>query len=231
MTEPKAICAVPFSEGLTLRRGRRPYHVQRERIGTWETSSGPRSPRRSRTLAGTERVRRRGTAEESDALRSTDEAPEQSRMEKRRRRAGREGGAVGGSEDSGHRAGLRTGSGGSLTPSSHGPQVTGRPQGLIRRLRRTSGRSRMRESRTSGSVRGAASNRRPYRDPEPAETVTRTRRPRRTPGPEPRKLLDEHSEGDEVAAHRRVAGVEVISPDINLTPGAVEHGVHEVRFK
>ena len=117
MTEPKAICAVPFSEGLTLRRGRRPYHAQRERIGTWETSSGPRSPRRSRTLAGTERVRRRGPAEESDALRSTDEAPEQSRMEKRRRRAGREGGAVRGSEDSGHRAGLSTGSGGSLTLS------------------------------------------------------------------------------------------------------------------
>ena len=79
MTEPKAICAVPFCEGLTLRRGRRPHHVQRERIGTWETSSGPRSPWRSRTLAGTIWARRRGTAEESDAPRSTDEAPEQSR--------------------------------------------------------------------------------------------------------------------------------------------------------
>ena len=165
MTEPKAKCAAPLCEALTLHRGRRPHHVQRERAGTWETSSGPQSPRRSRTLAGTERARRRATAEESDALRSTDEAPEQSRMEKRRRRAGREGGVVGGSEDSGHRTGLRTGSGGSLTPSSHGPQVTGRYQGLIRRSRRTSGRSRMRESRTSGSVRGAASNRGPYRDP------------------------------------------------------------------
>jgi len=95
LTGLKAICAVPFCEELTLHRGRRPHHVQRERAGTWETSCGPQSPRRSRTLVGTERARRQGTDEESDAPRSTDEAPEQSRDGPGRQGVGGGGGCGG----------------------------------------------------------------------------------------------------------------------------------------
>jgi len=40
LTAPKATCAVPACEALTLCRGRRPHHAQRERVGTWEASSG-----------------------------------------------------------------------------------------------------------------------------------------------------------------------------------------------
>jgi hypothetical protein len=61
----------------TLHRGRRSHHVQRERIGTWETSFGPRTPWRPRTAIGTLWARCRGTD----------------------RRAWREGGAVGGRAD------------------------------------------------------------------------------------------------------------------------------------
>src|SRR6266513_2972713 len=35
----KATCAAPSCEVLTPCRGRRPHHVQRDRIGTWEVSS------------------------------------------------------------------------------------------------------------------------------------------------------------------------------------------------
>ena len=38
LTEPKATCVDPLCEGLSLSRGRRPHHVQREQVGTWEIS-------------------------------------------------------------------------------------------------------------------------------------------------------------------------------------------------
>src|ERR1700689_1437390 len=38
LTEPKATCVDPLCEGLSLSRGRRPYHAQREQVGTWEIS-------------------------------------------------------------------------------------------------------------------------------------------------------------------------------------------------
>ena len=53
MTQPKAICAAPFCEALTLCRGRRPHHARKEAVGTWETSSGPQSRWRSRAVTGT----------------------------------------------------------------------------------------------------------------------------------------------------------------------------------
>ena len=34
----KATCGDPLCEGLSLSRGRRPYHAQRELVGTWEIS-------------------------------------------------------------------------------------------------------------------------------------------------------------------------------------------------
>ena len=37
-TLPKATCAVPLCEVPTPCRGRRPHHVQKERIGSWEIS-------------------------------------------------------------------------------------------------------------------------------------------------------------------------------------------------
>ena len=33
-----ATCAMPLCEALSSRRGRRPHHVQRDRIGSWEIS-------------------------------------------------------------------------------------------------------------------------------------------------------------------------------------------------
>ena len=163
LTEPKATCAVPSCEALTLCRGRRPHHAQRECVGTWETSSGPPS----RCDGGPQRepygARRWGTDEESDALHSTGEALEQSRDE-RWRRAWREGSAVGGKASSnacsGHRAGLSM----SPTRRAYGSKRDHR-YGLARRSRPTFDRSPVRESRTPGTVRGAVSNHRPYRDP------------------------------------------------------------------
>src|ERR1700678_4336336 len=37
-TSSKATCVDPLCEGLSLSRGRRPYHAQRELVGTWEIS-------------------------------------------------------------------------------------------------------------------------------------------------------------------------------------------------
>ena len=48
----KATCAVPSCEALSPCRGLRPHHARKDRVGTWETSSGPQSLRRSRAAAG-----------------------------------------------------------------------------------------------------------------------------------------------------------------------------------
>ncbi len=105
----KATCAVPSSKGLSLCRGQRPHPARKDRVGTWETSSGPQS---RAAIPGRGRKARsrscRGTGEGSDEPRSTDEAPEQTR-EERRRRARREGGSVGGMADDWRCSGHRTG--------------------------------------------------------------------------------------------------------------------------
>ena len=121
--------------------------------------------------AGKSRRRsRRGTGEESDALHSTDEGLEQSRdgpgiqgvgggggrggkgawSEEERTAAHGPGSAP---EEACHRSGPRTDRG-------YGPCQWPHP-----RSRQTFGRSPVRASRTPGSVRGAVSNHRPYRDP------------------------------------------------------------------
>ena len=86
----KAICAAPPCEALTPRRGRRPHHVRRDRVGTWETSSGPLSRLRSGPRQEAEEAKlpwnRRGVGR----VHSTAEALEQARDE-RRRRVRREG--------------------------------------------------------------------------------------------------------------------------------------------
>ena len=120
--------------------------------------------------AGKSRRRsRRGRDEESDALHSTDEAPEQSRdgpgiqgvggggrrggkgaRSEEERTATHAPGSV--PEEACHRSGPRTDRG-------DGPCQRPHP-----RSRPTFGRSPVRASRTPGSVRGAVSNHRPYRD-------------------------------------------------------------------
>ena len=105
----KATCAASSCETLSPCRGLRPHHARKDRVGTWETSSGPQSLWRSRAAAG-----RRGAeaaveqARSSDEPRSTGEAPEQGRDE-RRRRAWREGGSVGGMVGDWRCSGRRTG--------------------------------------------------------------------------------------------------------------------------
>ena len=64
----------------------------------------------------------RGTGEESDEPRSTGEAPEQGRDE-RRRRAWREGGSVGGMADDGRCSGHRTGTSILCPPPASGPAM------------------------------------------------------------------------------------------------------------
>src|SRR5271166_4370636 len=48
----KAICAAPSCKALSPCRGLRPHHARKDRVGTWETSSGPQSLWRSRAAAG-----------------------------------------------------------------------------------------------------------------------------------------------------------------------------------
>jgi hypothetical protein len=48
----KATCAAPSCEALSPCRGLRPHHARRDRVGTWETSSGPQSLWRFRAAAG-----------------------------------------------------------------------------------------------------------------------------------------------------------------------------------
>jgi len=107
----KATCAASLCEALSPCRGLRPHHARKDRVGTWETSSGPQV---AVAIPGRGREARsrscRGTGEESDEPRSTGEAPEQGRDE-RRRRAWREGGSVGGMADDWRCSGRRTGPG------------------------------------------------------------------------------------------------------------------------
>jgi hypothetical protein len=150
----------PALRGTDAPPRRRPHRVQRERIGTWETSSGPQSLRRSRTATaslmkaklsgnrrGVGRVRR------GPAIRGVS--------------GGGECGGKGRGRGKGKRRAIRR------TPSRITQAIpVGRPrigaEWATRpecRSRSTLGRSPVRESRTPGSVRGALSNERPYRDP------------------------------------------------------------------
>ena len=157
-TPSKATWSVLLCEVPPLCRGRRPYHVGREHVGTWEISRpAAGAPRPGPHWEGEEPKPMMHGREKSGlaivAMKPSNEASMPA------------GGGGGGAKGGGH------GEGG---PSTHapdtaldqrdtggGPHTAGRNSGLPFSTR---GGSRMRESRTYGSVRGAVSNGRPYRD-------------------------------------------------------------------
>ena len=97
-------------EALSPCRGLRPHHARKDRVGTWETSSGPQSLWRSRAAAG-----RRGAEAAVEQARSRTSlvvlAKRPNKAAMRRRRAWREGGSVGGMVDDWRCSGRRTGLG------------------------------------------------------------------------------------------------------------------------
>ena len=108
----KAICAAPLCEALTPCRGLRPHHVQKDCVGTWETSPGPD---RVGDLDHDRKSRRRscrGTGEESDGC--TVLMKPRTRPTNWRRRVWREGGRSEGRQSNNACAGHRVGSGMSL---------------------------------------------------------------------------------------------------------------------
>ena len=134
----------------------------------------PHLVRRGSCVGGLRRepygARRRGTGEESDALHSSDEAPEQSRDGPGRQGVGG-GGGRGAKEARSEEERIATHVPGSEPDEAchQSGSRTGRGSGDIKthsRSRQTFGRSPVRESRSPGSVRGAVSNHRPYRDPK-----------------------------------------------------------------
>src|SRR5499425_1517900 len=146
----------PLSEAMPACRGRRADHAQKDRVGTWEI------PRSARAIPLLVRIGKGKPI--ADDERTREVGPSRSSCE-----AGEQGGAI------------RRGAGGAkgwdqgeCKPATLGPdaepgnRVTGAGAHTSNREQRlpslTRGRSRMRESRTYGSVRGAGSNLRSYRD-------------------------------------------------------------------
>ena len=109
LTQPKATCAAPFCEALTLCRGRRPHHARKEAVGTWETSSGPQSRWRSRAVAGTLVGNPSGNGWELDALVVPMKRPNKAVMSGGGGRGGKGRGRrnEGGAACSGHSTGTR----------------------------------------------------------------------------------------------------------------------------
>ena len=137
----------------SLCRSRRAHHAQKDRVGTWEIPRLAVIEGSWRSASG----RRRAEADDARAREvgrghSSDEAGEQSGAI----RCG-----VGGAKGRGQ---------GECGPAKHVPgaepgrRVTGAGAHTVKSPSFTQGGSRMRESRTYGSVRGALSNERPYRD-------------------------------------------------------------------
>ena len=156
--ESNATWTGPLSEAMPACRGRRADHAQKDRVGTWEI------PRLARAIPLLVRIGKGKPKADDERMREV--GPSSSSYE-----AGEQGGAI------------RSGAGGAkgwdqgeCKPAAHGPdaepgnRVTGAGAHTSNRQNSdlpslTRGRSRMRESRTYGSVRGAGSNLRPYRDP------------------------------------------------------------------
>src|SRR6516162_2654715 len=155
--ESNATWTGPLSEAMPACRGRRADHAQKDRVGTWE------NPRSARAIPLLVRIGKGKPI--ADDERTREVGPSSSSYE-----AGEQGGAI------------RRGAGGAkgwdqgeCKPAAHGPdaepgnRVTGAGAHTSNRKNSdlpslTRGGSRMRESRTYGSVRGAGSNLRPYRD-------------------------------------------------------------------
>jgi len=155
-------------------RGRRAHHAQKERVGNWEVPHlTGLSLHAARSASG-----RRGA--EADDARRRDVGPRHSSWE-----AGEQSGAIRGGA-----GGAKGGDRGECEPAKHVPDAEpgkrdpgagahtanceGKASGSPLSTR---GGSRMRESRTYGSVRGARGDSRPYRD--------RPRRRRRGTAPVP----------------------------------------------
>src|SRR6266566_6880888 len=144
--ESNATWTGPLSEAMPACRGRRADHAQKDRVGTWEI------PRSARAIPLLVRI---GKGEpKADDERTREVGPSSSSYE-----AGEQGGAI------------RRGAGGvkGWDQGECEPAVHGRTQSretvpqVLARIRQTAvsdlpsltrGRSRMRESRTYGSVRG-----------------------------------------------------------------------------
>src|SRR5215467_1055148 len=155
--ESNATWTGPLSEAMPACRGLRADHGQKDRVGTWEI------PRSARAIPLLVRIGKGKPI--ADDERTREVGPSRSSCE-----AGEQGGAI------------RRGAGGAkgwdqgeCKPATPGPdaapgnRVTGAGAHTSNRKNSdlpslTRGRSRMRESRTYGSVRGAGSNLRPYRD-------------------------------------------------------------------
>src|SRR5262249_8189222 len=155
--ESNATWTGPLSEAMPACRGRRADHAQKDRVGTWEI------PRSARAIPLLVRIGKGKPI--ADDERTREVGPSSSSCE-----AGEQGGAI------------RRGAGGAkgwdqgeCKPATLGPdaepgnRVAGAGAHTSNRKNSdlpslTRGRSRMRESRTYGSVRGAGSNLRPYRD-------------------------------------------------------------------
>ena len=151
---PQATCAGPLCEGPSLHRGLRPVRAVKDRVGTWETSSCPQPPRRSRVGSG-----RRGAEAGSEGRRSSDGCivpmkPRTTLADRWGRRAWREGGRSKEGQGPTHAPDTEPESACHRRPAPTDRYWMGRPS-PERRSRLTFGRSPVRESRTPGSARGA----------------------------------------------------------------------------
>ena len=159
----KATCAAPSCEALSLCRGLRPHHARKDRVGTWETSSGPQSLRRSRAAAG-----RRGAEAAAEQARGRTSLVVPA---KRPNKAAMSGGGGRGGKGARSEGWQTTGDAPGTGPDQACRAVAYRRIGAVAEAksalvwsRPTSGKSPVRESRTPGSVRGAGRNPCPYRD-------------------------------------------------------------------
>src|SRR5215471_25078 len=152
--ESNATWTGPLSEAMPACRGRRADHAQKDRVGTWEI------PRSARAIPLLVRIGKGEPKADDERTRESDPAVVATKLANKAERSV--------AEPVEPRAGTKV----ECEPAAHGPdaepgnRVTGAGAHTSNRNSDlpslTRGRSRMRESRTYGSVRGAGSNLRPY---------------------------------------------------------------------
>src|SRR6266568_1703388 len=154
---------MPLCEALPSRRGRGPHHAHKDRVGTWELSCLTTGHVPTWSASG-----RRGVV--ADDARAREVGLRHSSCEVGEQSGASRCGAVRSGCSPGGAGGAKGGDQGECGPAKHaldsepGKRVTGAGPHTASICRMTRGRSRMRESCTYGSVRGALSNGRPYRD-------------------------------------------------------------------
>jgi hypothetical protein len=146
-----ATCAMPLCEALSSRRGLGPHHAHKDRVGTWDISCLAVSCLRRRSASG-----RRGAV--ADDPRAREVGLCHSSCE-----AGEQSGAIrcGAS-------GAKGGDQGECGSAKHAPDSE--PHKRVKGAGSHRGGSRMGESCTYGSERGARGNSRPYRN-QPARRM------------------------------------------------------------